>query len=147
MVAEKDDFFGNDAVATSDLPRFSINDDGEPMSLVKVQGVYEDSVVTEIQGKDRLLHQIKLVEPVADKDGKKHDRIFLWGNYDMDQSLPCLVPGTKVRITFGGKESIGKGKTLKRTPVEYPANATKRRNPFKVKVTGKGNEGADAVPF
>ena len=127
-----DDFFGNEQTASSDLPRFAINDDGKEHSLTLVQGVYEDSVVATIQGKDRILHQVHVqaAEPAGRIEAGK--RIFLWGNYDMDQSLPTLTPGTKVRIKFGGKESIGKGRTLKRTPVEFPANAKKRPNPFKV---------------
>ena len=122
-----DNFFGNEQTASSDLPRYSINDTGEK-TLSVVQGVYEDSIATEIKGKIRLLHQIHLSEPI---DGK--DRIFVWGNFEMDQVLPTLVPGTKIRVKFAGKEKIGGGHTMKRTPVEYPANAKRRANPFAVK--------------
>jgi hypothetical protein len=140
----KDDFFGDDEIVTSDLPRYAINDPEDPNVktkktpvLTKVQGIYEESVVQEVRGKDRLLHQIKPSQPI---DG--HKRILVWGNSQLDTALPTLQPGTRVRITFKGKRNLDGGKTLKEISVEFPANAVRRANSHK-----SIGEGDEEVPF
>lgn len=127
-----DDFFGNEQTARSDLPRYAISEEGKKGALQKIQGVYEGTIAIEVKGKQRLLHQVQVAKSEPPIEATKDNRIFIWGNYDMDQTLPTLPAGCKMRITYTGKEEIGGGHTLKRTPVEFPANTVKRANPFKV---------------
>jgi hypothetical protein len=130
MTERNDEFFGNEETASSDLPRYAINAEGagkgETPTLAMVEGIYEDSICQTIEGKDRLLHQIKPRKPI---DGK--ERILVWGNHQLDSSLPSLAPGTKVRITYKGVRNLKGGRTLKEIEVLFPAKATRRLNPFK----------------
>lgn len=131
MANEKTDFFGNDETVSSDLVRYAINGDGvaegNTPTLEMLEGVYEDSIEQIVEGKARLLHQIKPRDPI---DG--NIRILVWGNHQLDSSLPTLTPGTKVRITYKGKRQLKGGRTLKEIEVIFPAKTVRRPSPFKI---------------
>jgi hypothetical protein len=129
--AQSSDWFDGSETTDNQLPRVSIGDPSEekPDSATKIlaglEGTYEGTTSELIDGKPRLLHQILCRVPHQGKP-----RVALWGNAQIDNSLPCLVPGTKVSFSFQGKRKLQKGKTMKMINLTFPANAIKRPNPF-----------------
>lgn len=125
-----DDWFGESDVVSSDIRRYAMGDPNEKgadpeVTLMQVTGYYEESFVQAIKDDKRLLHQIKLREPLNGQE-----RILLWGNHAIDDKLPTLEFGEKIRITYMGRRDIGGNKTLKELRLEFAAGAKRRSHPF-----------------
>ena len=142
-VPQKDDWFGADGITHNEYPRIAIGDPSDAREgkdgtdiLMSLTGVYEGTQVQKIEGKDRLLHTIKTRELY-----KGEERVLLWGNSNVDDVLPTLPPGTKVRMTFREKVKIGGGKTLKKIHVEWPSSVVRGPNRFLQQAA------ADDTPF
>jgi hypothetical protein len=94
--------------------------------LVTVRGHYEMTRVEMIEGKRRLLHQLRVPEPL-----KGSERILVWGNSQIDSALPTFPPGTKVRMTYQGRtRTRGRKRPLKQIRVEWPSSVKCIPNPF-----------------
>ena len=147
------EWFGDVETTVSDLPRFAMGDpakDDDPeasIALMQVEGVYEDTLMERIEGKARYLHQIRTRKPIKEDQ----PRILLWGNAQIDNVLPTLAPGTKVRISYQGVQKLKGKRTMKQIRVEFPANVKRRLSPFAnvkqmVPVEAENGNGADPGP-
>lgn len=131
------DWFAGVETTDNQIPRVSIGDpakekpDSATKILARLEGVYEGTTSEMIEGQQRLLHQILCREPV-----KGSPRVAMWGNAQVDNSIPCLEPGTKVSLSYLGEKSLSKGRRMKMINLTFPANAKKRPNPYAQHVDG-----------
>lgn len=126
------DFFGGQETQKADLPRYAINkatdDQGKKIkgALEMLEATYE-CTITEInnKGKTRLLHQVVPRQPIEGAE-----RILVWGNYSVDRTLPTLAEGTRIRLTYKGKQQQKEGRTLKLIDIEFPTNTKRVQSAF-----------------
>jgi hypothetical protein len=126
------DWFDGAETTDNQLPRVAIGDPSDPANagkdtviLTSLEGTYEGTTSEMIDKKQRLLHQVLCRAPINGRE-----RVAVWGNAQIDNSLPCLVPPCKVSFSYVGKRGLKGGKTMKTINVTYPANTQKRPNPF-----------------
>lgn len=137
MTKNKDDWFGGEKVAKSNMKRLAIGNPSESndkITLVdSIEATYQSTLPQFIDGQRRLLHQ---VFPRGAEDS-----VLLWGNFALDQTLPTLPSGTKVRVIYKGMIKRAGGRRQKDILIEYPANTKRVPSPF------EAAEATDDVPF
>lgn len=80
----------------------------------QLEGYYLGSEQREINGDPVTVHNIKTDKGLFSP----------FGSYDLNRKLADMQNGVRVRITFNGKKSLGKGKTVKEFTVEYDEDDT-----------------------
>lgn len=137
---KRDDFFGGEETVAADLPRYAIGDptkakpDGTPI-LATIDCYYEETQQQVIEGKTRLSHRVRPHRPI-----EGHKRIILWGNSQIDAVLPCLEPGSKVRLTYMGTRPLRGGKTLKEIEILTAASTKRTTNPYLASLAATSDE-------